>query len=438
MSTFPTTSRRNFLKGAALAAPILIPGRVLGAESATPPSDTVTLGMIGVGRQCYLKNIPLFKRQKDCRIVAACDVDSWRLAEGAKKIGGDCKLYDDYNELLARKDIDAVVISTPDHWHSAMALDAFAAGKDVALEKPIIRSIPQGQAIVNSCKKHARVFRVDSEFRVGAPARRAYSVVQSGVLGKIHTVTACVPQSDIGCAPQAKMDVPPELDFTRWLGTAKTGAPPIDYTLFGVHPRKDWGRPGWMRKLNFCDGMVTNWGTHLLNGSLWCLGLDRQWPTEISGTGEYPQAESFWNVLLKFNITYKYAGGTTINYRTESPRMRFKGEKGWIDAGFRHFKASDEKFTKMQFPLVDSPTPAQASEKRDFLDAVKTRRPSAEPAEVGHCVTSTCLLGNIAINAQEKLQWDGEKQQFIGNEKANKMLATPITTPNPALQAKKN
>jgi predicted dehydrogenase len=403
------------------------------------------MGMIGTGRQCYYKNIPLFQRQPDCRILAVCDPDSWRMGEAKKKVDDyhkakhgatkGCHAYGDYREMLAREDIDAVMISTPDHWHRVMALDAMQAGKDVALEKPIVRTIREGQQLRDASKEHGRIFRVDSEFRVGAPARRAYSIVQSGALGKIHKVYACVPESDVPLAPQPDMPVPEELDYQRWQGADVTQAPPIPYTLHGVHPRRDLrGRPGWMRKLNYCDGMMTNWGTHLLNGALWCLGLDRQWPIEISGRGVYPPANSFWNVLLEFDVHYKYANGVEITYRTEKPYMRFEGDKGWIDAGFGHFQASDDSLLKLKFDLVDKPAPRHTSEKRDFLDSVKSREPTWEPADVGHHVTSTCLLGHLAVRLNETLKWDGGNERFIDNDRANKMLDQPIVTPAVELQ----
>ena len=450
-STTQRVSRRTFLKHSSLAvgavtiaAPSIVPSRVLGAN---PPSETVVLGMIGTGRQCYYKNIPLFQREPNCRIVAVCDADSWRMGEAKKRVDDynrskhgiktECSTYADYQDLLARKDIDAVMISTPDHWHGKMGVDAMRAGKDVALEKPIIRTIREGQQLRDASKQCGRIFRVDSEFRVGAPARRAYSIVQSGALGKIHRVIAAVPQSDCALPPQSPMPVPEELDYKRWQGAEETQAPPIPYTLHGVHPRHDLrGRPGWMRKLNYCDGMVTNWGTHLLNGALWCMGLDRRWPVEISGTGVYPPADSFWNVLLEFDVTYKYADGVTLIYRTEKPYMRFEGDNGWIDAGFSHFKASDDALLKGKYELVDSPEPRQTSEKRDFLDSVKSRRPTWEPAEVGHGVTSTCLLGHLAVNLGETLKWDGANERFLDNDHANAMLDRPIIEPARELQAK--
>jgi predicted dehydrogenase len=442
--------RRCFLKrsaamaAAAVAAPAIVPSHVLGAN---PPSETVTMGMVGTGRQCFYKNIPLFQRQPDCRILAVCDADSWRMNEAKKKVGDynktkhgatkGCDAYVDYRDLLARDDIDAVMISTPDHWHRVMALDAMSAGKDVALEKPITRTIREGQMLRDASRKHGRIFRVDSEFRVGVPARRAYSILQSGALGNIQKVYACVPESDVPLAPQPDMPVPEELDYKRWQGAGETQAPPIPYTLHGVHPRHDLrGRPGWMRKLNYCDGMMTNWGTHLLNGALWCMGLDREWPIEISGTGVYPPADSFWNVLLEFDVKYKYANGVEITYRTERPYMRFEGDQGWIDAGFGHFKASDDSLLKRKFDLVDNPAPRHTSEKRDFLDSVKSREPTWEPADVGHHVTSTCLLGHLAVRLNETLKWDGAQERFADNDRANEMLDQPIVTPAPELQKK--
>ena len=139
-------------------------------------------------------------------------------------------------------------------------------------------------------------------------------------------------------------------------------------------------------------------------------------------------------LLLEFDITYKYAGGTEIIYRTEKPYMRFEGDRGWIDAGFGHFKASDDSLLKTKYDLVAKPQPRQTSEKRDFLDSVKSRKPGAEPAEVGHAVTSTCLLGHIAVNLGETLKWDGKNERFVDNDRANAMLDRPIVKPNPELQ----
>ncbi|MDR1962787.1 MAG: Gfo/Idh/MocA family oxidoreductase, partial [Planctomycetaceae bacterium] len=336
-------SRRSFLETAVsvVSVPMIVPSHVVTscalAQGQVLPNNLLRMGLIGTGRQCFYHNIPGFVRNKRNQVVALCDVDSWRLAEAKKKVlelyeksvsllkPASIETYVDYKELLARSDIDAVMISTPDHWHAAQAIDAMRAGKHVALEKPIIRTIAEGKELVNVSAETKRIFRVDSEFRSGKAAHQAAELVRNGRLGKIKNVLVAVPQSDVPCPPQTEMPVPQELDYERWQGTA-IKAP---YTLNRVHtPHNIQNRPGWMRHLYYCDGMVTNWGTHLLNGTLWSLGLDRTFPVEIEGTGTYPEPESFWNVLLKFEIKYRYANGLEIIYKTDKPYYRIEGEKG--------------------------------------------------------------------------------------------------------------
>ena len=435
------TSRRKFLCQAAavLATPCIVPSFVVTqsamAQNVPLPNDLLRMGMIGTGRQCYLVNIPQFVRNRRNQVVALCDVDSWRLEEAKMKVldlyetsvslkkPKSVDTYIDYKELLARPDIDAVMISTPDHWHAIQAVDAMRAGKHVALEKPIIRTIAEGQQLVKVSAEMKRTFRVDSEFRSGKGAHQAAELVRNGRLGKINKVLVCVPVGDVPCPPQPEMPVPKELDYDRWLGPA--GKAP--YTVNRVHAPQKWDRPGWMRRLEYCDGMVTNWGTHLFNGALWALGLDRSWPLEIEGTGTYPEPESFWNVLLDFEIKYRYADGIEIVYKTDKPFYRIDGEKGWIEVSFEGITAGPESLLneiigddEIHFPL--------RSEKEDFIDAILTGDEVLEPAIVGHCVTSACLLGHIAIRTGEKLRWDPEKEQFLGNPKGAGYLDKPIIT----------
>ena len=441
-------SRRHFFKRAAavLAMPLFVPSHVVTqsamAQNIPLPNDLLRMGMIGTGRQCLAHNIPGFVRNRRNQVVALCDVDSWRLEEAKKKVAElyeksvslkqpkSVDTYVDYHELLGRDDIDAVIISTPDHWHTIQAVDAMRAGKHVALEKPIIRSIAEGQELVKVSAETKRIFRVDSEFRSGKGAHRAAELVRNGRLGKIKSVLVCVPESDIPCPPQPDMPVPKELDYERWLGPAAK-AP---YTVNRVHAPQKWDRPGWMRRLDYCDGMVTNWGTHLVNGALWALGLDRTFPIEIEGTGTYPDRESFWNVLLKFDIKYRYADGLELVYKTDKPFYRIEGEKGWIEAAFdweagytNGIRGSSEALMNEQISDDEIHFPLR-TEKEDFIDSVLSGGETLEPAIVGHCVTSTCLLGHIAIRTGEKLRWDPEKEQFLGSPKAAEYLTKPITT----------
>lgn len=432
-----TANRRHFLKAVAGAsAPMVVPASALGLNGSTPPSERVTMGFIGCGRQTFHKNIPLFVRTQGVQALAVCDVDSWRRDQAVEQIknqydSGRAKgkfsevaKFVDYQELIARDDIDAVCIATPDHWHATMALDAMRAGKDVALEKPITRTIREGQQLIEAARKHGRVFRVDSEFRSGEPAHRVTSLVRNGYLGKIHRVVTCVPETDIPCPPQPEMPVPPGLDYERWQGPA----PRAPYTQRRVHTPRSWERPGWMRHLYYCDGMITNWGTHLCNGAMWATDTERTGPVKIEATGQYPDAESFWNVLLKFEINYEFADGLQWVYRTESPYLIIEGDEGWVRAGFRELDARPESLLTVELKPDDQAFRLK-SEKQDFIDCVRSRQETLEPAEVGHRVTSLGHLGHIAIHTGRTLRWNPSDEVFVNDDEANKYLDTPIRRP---------
>ena len=432
-------TRRVFLKGTAataLAAPLAIPRSVLGAADGPPPSERVTMGFIGCGRQTYGQNIPLFVRTPGVVVLAVCDVDSWRLENAVGRIkeqydSGRAKgtftpvaKYVDYQDVLGRDDVDTLMIGTPDHWHVPMALDAMRAGKDVALEKPITRTIREGQQCIEAARKYKRVFRVDSEFRSKRPPHRATSLVQNGYIGKVKRVLVCVPGSDVGCPPQPEMPVPEELDYERWQGPA----PRAPYTLRRVHTPKSYARPGWMRHLYYCDGMITNWGTHLNDGAMWATDTERTGPVEIEATGTYPPPESFWNVLLKFDCKFRFADGLEWTYRTEKPYFVIEGDEGWVRAGFSEFDAEPKSLLTVELKPDDKQFRLK-SEKQDFIDCVRSREETLEPAEVGHRVTSLGHLGHIAIQLGQKLRFDPDKEVFIDNDAANALIDKPILKP---------
>jgi myo-inositol 2-dehydrogenase / D-chiro-inositol 1-dehydrogenase len=457
--TTHTFSRRHFLRtvaasGASCALPLVVPGRALGLDTSPPPSQRINVGMIGVGRQAKIHNVRQFLTMPDVQILAVCDVDSWRLANGKQQVeeayakgrpSGSykgCDTYRDFRDVLARKDIDAVMISTPDHWHVPMALAAMEVGKDVSLEKPITRCVAEGQTLVAMAKKSGRVFRVDSELRSYAHIVQAAEIVRNGLIGKVHTVTVGVPETDIGCPPQPDMPIPPELDYEAWQGPT-VRAP---YTEKRVTKPKAYERPGWMRHLYYCDGMITNWTTHWNDGAAFATGLDRTGPVEIEGTGQYPPADSFWNVLLKFEVKMRFANGIRWTYRTEKPFFRIEGTDGWVYAEYTQLQVKiggregylffNDKKAKSKPEIIAAPAiPAGGTrfdvktDKQDFIDAVKTRGETLEPADVGHRVTSLGHLGQIAIHVGGQLRWDPEKEQFIGNDRANAMLAHPIHAP---------
>jgi predicted dehydrogenase len=322
-----------------------------------------------------------------------------------------------------------------------MALAAFEAGKDVSLEKPITRSIGEGRKLTDAAQRTGRVFRVDSELRSYAHIVQAAELVRNGRIGKVHTVTVGVPGSDVGCPPQPPMPVPPELDYERWQGPA----PRAPYTEYRVHKPQAYERPGWMRHLYYCDGMITNWTTHWNDGAAFATGLERTGPVEIEATGEYPPAESFWNVLLKFEVKMRFANGVQWTYRTEKPFFKIEGSNGWVYAeytqlqaqldgreGYLYFadkKAKSPNLISMPALRPDDLRFEVKSDKQDFIDGVKSRGETLEPAEVGHRVTSLGHLGQIAIQLGQTLRWDPDRERFLDNDAANALIDKPIHSP---------
>jgi predicted dehydrogenase len=423
-------SRRRFLKttaqlgATAVAAPLLIPRSVLGAEGKAAANDRIGLGLIGYGRQTAKYNTRQFAGQPEVDIVAVCDVDSWRLEQGAasKHVKKGALVTPDWHEVLASDAVDAVMIGTPDHWHAAMSIAAAEAGKDIACEKPINRCIAEGRAVADAVKKHGRVYRVDSEFRAKPQLHKMATLVRGGAIGELKEIIVSVPGSDVGCPPQPEMPVPEELDYDAWQGPA----PRAPYTQKRVHPPKNFGRPGWMRHLYYCDGMITNWGAHMADIAAWCHGVEYTGPVEIEGTGTYPEPESFWNVLLDFEVRYKFPDGVTWTYVSKGPYVKCIGTEGWVRAGFAGgMSASSSAIAQYKVP-DDAPTFPCHSEKRDLIGAIRSREQPMYNAESGHRVQTILLLGHIAIRTGEKLGWDPEKEQLDASDQARHFVDHPI------------
>ncbi|NUQ64344.1 MAG: Gfo/Idh/MocA family oxidoreductase [Pirellulales bacterium] len=443
-------SRRQLLRQAtaasagALGFPYLVPGSALGLADRAAPSNRITVGMIGVGRQVLAYNLPFFAGQPDCEVVALCDVDRWRLEVteertasyyGEKKNGEKknrcpkvpkCPRHVDFREVLDRKDVDTVMISTPDHWHVPMSVMAVKAGKDVCCEKPLTRSIAEGRLLSDLVARHKRVFRTDSEFRSLPQFHRAVELVRNGRIGKLHTIRTGVPYG-IGRSqpspPHVDMPVPEELNYELWQGPA----PLRPYTEERVHRIKDYERPGWMNIRDYCDGMILNWTTHLNDIAQWGNNTDRTGPVEVEGRGKFPPPGSLWDVCYEFEFACTYANGVRLVCKTEAPYTRFEGEEGWIQANF----SSQDRLQAEPKSVLDCKIGPNEihfllmPEKRDFLDAVKTRGQTLADAEVGHRTSSLGHLGHIAIQLGRKLKFDPDKERFLGDDEANQMLALP-------------
>lgn len=440
-------SRRSFLQkvslgaAAAAVAPMIIPGRVLGLDGQVSPSNRITVGFIGTGRQTVYANIPGFLKEPDCQCVAVCDVDSWRMnlaknnieaAYAKQEPGGKykgCATYADWRDLLARKEIDAVMVGTPDHWHVIQAMAALRAGKDVACEKPLTRNIAAGRAMTNLVAETKRTFRTDSEFRSNKACHRAAELVRNGKIGKLQRIITGTPK-DSTLPPQASMPVPKELNYDMWLGPAAQ----VAYTEKRVHtpmqpPNKT--RPGWLCIRDYADGMLANWGAHLNDIAMWANNTEHTGPIEIEATGKWAPKGNFWDVIQEFEAHFLYANGVTLTCKTDKPYMRFEGTEGWIQVVYpTQIDAEPESLLTWKPGPNDLALPFKHSEKRDFLDAVKTRTQPLYTCEGGHRNNSLSHLALAAIEVGRKLKWDPIAEKVIGDEEANKVLAPkPLRAP---------
>lgn len=446
MTKIHEVSRRSFLKQSAvtglagIAFPYVLPSGVSAQSGRSGPNGKIGIGMIGMGRQAIFANLPPFLQSPDTHVVAVCDVDGWRLENARRKVDEfytgvkekgtyhGCAALSDFRDLLSRDDIDAVMISTPDHWHVPMAVMAIQACKDVCCEKPLTRSIEEGRRLSDLVTAHKRIFRTDSEFRSLPFFHRACELVRNGRIGKLHTIRTGVPQSDVACPMPPAMPVPPELNYDMWLGPA----PEAPYTEKRVHPPHDYGRPGWMRVRDYCDGLITNWGTHLNDIAQWGHGTDRTGPISVEGTGESPDPSGLWNVLLKFDVQYEYADGVRLFYSNLSERVfvRFEGEEGWIDADYGKQELTAQPDSVLQSEIKPDEIHLRLKgDKEDFIASVISREPALEDAEVGHRTTSLCHLGHIAIQVGQKLTWNPDRENFVENDHANALLTHELRTP---------
>jgi myo-inositol 2-dehydrogenase/D-chiro-inositol 1-dehydrogenase len=429
--------RRDFIKrsvigtAAAFAIPEIIPSYLLDQRS---PGNRINVAIIGIGRQTVNPNIPQFLKSDNAQIVAVCDVDSWRLANGQKQVNdyyskqkgsayNGCDAFGDFREVMIRKDVDAVMIATPDHWHVPVAIEAARAGKHISLEKPISTCIEHGRQLVKTIKKYGVITRNDSEFRPLPKFSKAVELVRNGKIGKIRRIFVAVPAELSGASlkPEPTMALPEELDYDMWLGPAFE-AP---YTEKRVHAIKAYGRPGWMRVEAYCNGMISNWGAHLMGIVQWGNNTEYTGPVSIEGTGDFDKG--LWNTLNRFDIKYRYASGVEVFFKIERPYVRFEGTDGWIEVEY------PDKLTASSPGLLDIiPGPGEISfgtllsDKEDFLQAIKAGKQSFEPLETAHRTISMCQLGLIAIKTGSPLTWNPETEEIINDNAASAMLNIPI------------
>lgn len=430
--------RRNFLKNAGLLSaggmilPTIVPGKVFGS---TAPSNQINVGMLGTGRQAVNANLKNgFLKLDNCRVIATNDVDSWRMNLATKVVNDayssagkrykGVKEYDDYRDLINDKDVDAVMISTTDHWHAPATIAAALAGKHVCMEKAFTVAPAHGIAVVEAVKKMGVANRLDSEFRSIREMNRAVELVHNGVIGELKKVEVGVPGELNGSAvgPQDTMPVPSELNYDMWLGPAF----PAPYTLKRVHdPKKIDTRPGWLRISDYCNGMITNWGAHLNDIALWGMKKEYELPVSAEGTGRFDQG--LWNTITSFEIDYYYAGGMHLKYKIDVPYVKFFGTDGWIRIEYPNkLTASNPDLLTFEPGVNDISYAGTLSDKADFLKSIETGKKSLEPLEVGNNVYFLTMMGLISVKLGRKVSWDASIGQFAGDNAANAMMTRPL------------
>ena len=414
-------SRRNFLRqsavtaGAALAVPTIVPASVFGAN---PPSERIAIGCIGVGNMGS-GNLRGFKGRSQSQVVAVCEVDAQRL-EKAREMAdldrGSC--YTDFRQVLAREDIDAVVVCTPDHWHVPISIAAVRAGKDVYCEKPLTLTILEGRKLADEVKRYGRVLQTGSQQRSGNQFRKACELVRNGYIGDVRTVIVGLPGNNRSCEPTWEpQPVPDGFDYDFWLGPAEW-AP--------YHPKRCHYEFRFI--LDYSGGQVTNWGAHHLDIAQWGLGMDDSGPVELHGEGEFPDSGLF-TTATKVYFEALYANGTRLICKTGGSGTRFEGTKGWIKIDRGGMEAEPESLKDQvigpdEIHLYDS-----HDHKGNFLDCIKTRQQPVANAEIGHRSSTLCHLGNIAMLLRRPLKWDPAREEFVGDDVANRMRWRPPRSP---------
>jgi len=452
-------SRRRFLKTAAalastLAVPQIVPRSVFGAAS---PSNRINVGQIGCGHQSQ-RIVPSFLVHDDVQILAACDVNcsglgyyypdqvlgretvkKWVEEHYAQKTGAGqfkgCDVYNDFRELLARPDIDAVAIVVPDHWHALIAIAAMQAGKDVYCEKPLSLTVYEGQEMVKTVRKHQRIFQTGAQFRSSPNVRRACELVRNGRLGEIRRVHTTVdansfPSPGPGWQPQP---VPEGFDYDFWLGPA----PEAPYHIERCFHR-------WRYILDYSNGQTANFGCHTNDIAQWALNMDRTTPVEFEDHGsEFLPKGHLFTAATKTAFRARYANGIELTCETgKGSGAKFEGTEGRLEISLggrlatfpENIKDSVIGPNEIHLPesvpgrVTNIRKDIDADHVRNFLDAVKSRQDPIEPVEVGHSTANLCILGNMAQILKRKFTWDPVAERST-DEEVNRMIRREMRAP---------
>jgi len=430
-------TRRRFVchAASAMAVPWIVPAAALGRDDATPPSDRVTLGIIGAGGR-GTSNMNAFLPMAGAQVVAVCDVKRDKRNGASKKVaqkyeadgragGKPCDAYNDFREILGREDIDAVVISPQDHWHAAVAVAAARAGKDMYCEKPLGVSVAECQAIRDAVRRYGRIFQTGTQQRSDRKFRHASNLARFGFLGKVHTVEVAAPGPKYQPrykGPIAPAPVPDGFDYDMYVGPARMRP----YTPFCV----DW--PGWYLIWDLCAGFIINWGVHHLDIAHWgCPSISSQ-PCQVTCRSEY-RTHPICDNISSWQADFTFDDGLRMKFTdTGNPLpqgTRFVGEEGWVHVNRGGIKAEPKSLLEVEIKPGEPQLYESTNHHADFITCVRERRDPVAPVEAGHVASYLGMIAEVAGRLNQPLRWDPTTERFDNNADANRQLIRPMRSP---------
>ncbi len=434
----PALSRRSFLKitgaaGAGLALPTFIPASALGRAGRTAPSNRITMGVVGWGMMAP-DNTKGLMNLDDVQVIATCNIDKNHLKESVQAINGHYKnnsvrTYHDYRKMMARHDIDAVMIAVPDHWHELIAVEAARHKKDIYGEKPLAKTISEQQRIVRAVQDNGCIWQTGSWQRSSGSFHKAAEIVRNGMIGKVTRVEVGLPSGHFDFAKTGQytqITKPPrELDYQRWIGPSRMEP----YIRARVHMN-------WRWNYDTGGGQLMDWVGHHLDIAHWGLGFDRSGPFEVDGQGDFPPPGAVWNTCTKFRIAMKYPENVHITlaggYDDIKEGVKWIGADGWVFVTRGEFDASNADWRDIK-ELPDDEAKIKlyrsTNHYRNFIDCVKSRRPTITPVETAHHSTTPGHLGYISTMVGRKLRWDVATEQILDDPTATMLMTRQFRPP---------
>ena len=441
--------RRKFIGKTALGTvamvgfPSIVPASVIGKNA---PSNKINIGQIGCGRIARSHDLIDTMAYEVANVMAVCDLDSKRMKDAKELVDKfyqekkgksnykGTKVYGDYREMLIEKDIDAVLISTPDHWHAQPAMEAAMAGKDIYLQKPTSLTIKEGRQLVNAVQKNKVILQVGTQQRAMPQFRIAAELVRNGRIGNLHTVKIGLPGDP--CGPEAlAMPIPKNLNFDMWLGST----PEVPYTEIGVHPQEGYERPGWLRHENYGAGMITGWGQHHYDSAAWGMNTEMVGPLSVQSIADFPKS-GLWNVHGDFMVKHEYDNGIIVLTSGGYPNgIKYEGSEGWIfvsrgayvasssdpvakEKSKKALDASDPKILESKIGQNETHLYKIDDQHGNWLDCIQSRKDPISPIDTGHTACVVCLISHIAMKIPRKLHWNSKAERFINDDQANALL----------------